>query len=295
MKKLTSPAVACDIMKQHGFHTIKTFGQNFLADEHYANAIVEAAHITTEDVVLEIGPGIGTLTQLLCQQAKHVIAIEIDKKLIPILNDTLAEFDNITIINQDVLKTDIYSLINEYSPDRPVKIVSNLPYYITTPVIMRFIEEDIAFNTMVLMVQLEVAERIAASCGNKDYGVLSVMLQCECDIEFMFKVPASVFIPRPQVSSGVIRLTPKQNRLTARDSELFRAIVKGTFSQRRKTILNSLSAVKELNGLTKDTVIQILTETGIMATQRCENLSIAQFVALADAAEAYLHSSDKKA
>ena len=288
MYKLTSPSVALDIMHKHGFHTIKAFGQNFLADEHYVNSIVDAADISNDDVVIEVGPGIGTLTQLMCMRAKHVIAIEIDKKLIPVLNDTLADFDNLTIVNEDVLKTDIKAIVNEYSPERAVKIVSNLPYYITTPVIMRFIEEDVPFSLMVLMVQSEVADRLSASSGNKDYGVLSVMLQCVCDIEFMFKVPASVFIPRPQVSSGVIRLRPKEKRLTAKNSELFRSIVKGAFMQRRKTLLNSLSSVSELKTLTKADITEILGQAGIPATERCENLSIEQFIALTDSTEAYL-------
>lgn len=288
MYKLTSPSVALDIMHKHGFHTIKAFGQNFLADEHYVNSIVDAADISNDDVVIEVGPGIGTLTQLMCMRAKHVIAIEIDKKLIPVLNDTLADFDNLTIVNEDVLKTDIKAIVNEYSPERAVKIVSNLPYYITTPVIMRFIEEDVPFSLMVLMVQSEVADRLSASSGNKDYGVLSVMLQCVCDIEFMFKVPASVFIPRPQVSSGVIRLRPKEKRLTAKNSELFRSIVKGAFMQRRKTLLNSLSSVSELKTLTKVDITEILSQAGIPATERCENLSIEQFIALTDSTEAYL-------
>ena len=288
MYKLTSPSVALDIMHKHGFHTIKAFGQNFLADEHYVNSIVDAADISNDDVVIEVGPGIGTLTQLMCMRAKHVIAIEIDKKLIPVLNDTLADFDNLTIVNEDVLKTDIKAIVNEYSPERAVKIVSNLPYYITTPVIMRFIDEDVPFSLMVLMVQSEVADRLSASSGSKDYGVLSVMLQCVCDIEFMFKVPASVFIPRPQVSSGVIRLRPKEKRLTAKNSELFRSIVKGAFMQRRKTLLNSLSSVSELKTLTKADITEILGQAGIPATERCENLSIEQFIALTDSTEAYL-------
>lgn len=288
MYKLTSPSVALDIMHKHGFHTIKAFGQNFLADEHYVNSIVDAADISNDDVVIEVGPGIGTLTQLMCMRAKHVIAIEIDKKLIPVLNDTLADFGNLTIVNEDVLKTDIKAIVNEYSPERAVKIVSNLPYYITTPVIMRFIEEDVPFSLMVLMVQSEVADRLSASSGSKDYGVLSVMLQCVCDIEFMFKVPASVFIPRPQVSSGVIRLRPKEKRLTAKNSELFRSIVKGAFMQRRKTLLNSLSSVSELKTLTKADITEILGQAGIPATERCENLSIEQFIALTDSTEAYL-------
>ena len=288
MYKLTSPSVALDIMHKHGFHTIKAFGQNFLADEHYVNSIVDAADISNDDVVIEVGPGIGTLTQLMCMRAKHVIAIEIDKKLIPVLNDTLADFDNLTIVNQDILKTDIKSLVNEYSPTRAVKIVSNLPYYITTPVIMRFIEEDIPFSLMVLMVQSEVADRLSASSGSKDYGVLSVMLQCVCDIEFMLKVPASVFIPRPQVSSGVIRLRPKEKRLTSKNSDLFRIIVKGAFMQRRKTLLNSLSSVSELKTLTKADITEILRQAGIPAAERCENLSIEQFIALTDITEAYI-------
>ena len=288
MYKLTSPSVALDIMHKHGFHTIKAFGQNFLADEHYVNSIVDAADISNDDVVIEVGPGIGTLTQLMCMRAKHVIAIEIDKKLIPVLNDTLADFDNLTIVNEDVLKTDIKAIVNEYSPERDVKIVSNLPYYITTPVIMRFIEEDIPFSLMVLMVQSEVADRLSASSGSKDYGVLSVMLQCVCDIEFMLKVPASVFIPRPQVSSGVIRLRPKGKRLTSKNNDLFRIIVKGAFMQRRKTLLNSLSSVSELKTLTKADITEILRQAGIPAAERCENLSIEQFIALTDITEAYI-------
>ncbi len=288
MDKLTSPSVATAVMQRHGFHTMKAFGQNFLCDEHYVCGIVDAAEITKDDVVIEVGPGIGTLTRLMCARAKHVIAIEIDKKLIPILNDTLSEFDNLTIVNEDVLKVDLKGLVDTYSPTRGVKIISNLPYYITTPVIMRFIEEEINFSVMVLMVQLEVAERLAAECGNKDYGVLSVMLQCVSDIELMFKVPASVFIPKPQVSSGVVRLTPKANGLTAKNPELFRAIVKGAFMQRRKTLLNSLSSVKELKRLTKDDITHLIEGLGVSVMERCENLSIEQFIAFADSAEALL-------
>lgn len=283
--KLTSPSVACDIMQRHGFHTMKAFGQNFLCDEHYVEAIVDAANITKDDVVIEVGPGIGTLTQLMCQKAKHVIAIEIDKKLIPILDETLGEFDNFTVVNEDVLKADIKGIIAEYSPLRAVKVVSNLPYYITTPVIMRFVEEEIPFDAMVLMLQLEVADRLSAGPGNKDYGVISVMLQCAYDIEFMIKVPASVFVPKPQVNSGVIRLTPKSNRLFAKDNELFKAIVKGAFMQRRKTLLNSLSSVPKIN-LSKDEITHALSTIGVEPTERCEKLSIEQFIALSDAISA---------
>lgn len=287
MLKLTSPSVACDVMQRHGFHTIKAFGQNFLADEHYACNIVDAAQISDDDVVIEIGPGIGTLTQLICTRAKHVIAVEIDKKLIPILNETLAEFDNLTIINDDILKADLRAIIDEYSPDRPVKIVSNLPYYITTPVIMRFVEEEIPFSAMVLMVQEEVAYRLAAPPDNKDYGVISIMIQCVCNIEFLFKVPANVFIPRPQVSSAVIRLLPKKNRLTAHDNNLFRTIVKGMFMQRRKTLLNSLSSVAEVK-LSKDEITDVLNKMNIAPTERCEKLTIEQFVMLTDLIEAQM-------
>ena len=284
--KLTSPSVAIDIMQRHGFHTMKAFGQNFLCDEHYVCGIVDAAEITKDDVVIEIGPGIGTLTQLMCERAKHVIAIEIDKKLIPILGETLGAYDNFTVVNEDVLKADIKGIINQYSPSRAVKVVSNLPYYITTPVIMRFLEEDIKFSSMVLMIQLEVADRLSAPAGNKDYGVVSIMLQCAYDIEFMLKVPASVFVPRPQVNSGVVRMTPKEKRLTARDNELFKAIVKGAFAQRRKTLLNSLSSVKELGGISKDDITAVLQSQGIAPTERCENLTIEQFVGLSDAISA---------
>lgn len=281
--KLTSPSVALDIMQRHGFHTMKAFGQNFLCDEHYVESIVDAAQITKDDVVIEIGPGIGTLTQLMCERAKHVIAIEIDKKLVPILSETLGGFDNFTLVNEDVLKADIKGIISQYSPLRAVKVVSNLPYYITTPVIMRFLEEDIEFSSMVLMLQLEVANRLSAQHGNKDYGVVSVMLQCAYDIELMFKVPASVFVPRPQVNSGVIRLTPKQKRLTACDNKLFQAIVKGAFAQRRKTLLNSLSSVPALCNLNKDKITDVLNSLNIKPTDRCENLTIEQFIAISNA------------
>ncbi len=280
--KLTSPSVALDIMQRHGFHTLKAFGQNFLCDEHYVEAIVDAAQITKDDVVIEIGPGIGTLTQLMCERAKHVIAIEIDKKLLPILDETMGGFDNFTVINQDVLKADIKGIINEYSPLRAVKVVSNLPYYITTPVIMRFLEENIEFSSMVLMIQLEVADRFSASHGNKDYGVVSIMLQCAYDIEMITKVPASVFVPKPQVNSGVICLTPKEKRLTACDNELFKAIVKGAFAQRRKTLLNSLASVPTLSSMGKEKITAELEAVGIAPSERCENLSIEQFIALSD-------------
>ncbi len=281
--KLTSPSVAHDIMQRHGFHTMKAFGQNFLCDEHYVEGIVDAAQITKDDVVIEIGPGIGTLTQLMCERASHVVAIEIDKKLVPILDETLGRYDNFTLINEDVLKADLKGIINQYSPLRAVKVVSNLPYYITTPVIMRFLEEDIEFSSMVLMLQIEVADRLSAQPGNKDYGVVSVMLQCAYDIELMLKVPASVFVPRPQVNSGVIRLTQKQKRLTARDNELFKSIVKGSFAQRRKTLLNSLSSVPALRIYNKNTITDVLYSLGIEPTERCEKLSIEQFIAIADA------------
>lgn len=281
--KLTSPSVALDIMQRHGFHTMKAFGQNFLCDEHYVEGIVDAAQITKEDVVIEIGPGIGTLTQLMCERASHVVAIEIDKKLVPILGETLGGFDNFTLINEDVLKADLKGIIKQYSPFRAVKVVSNLPYYITTPVIMRFLEEDIEFSSMVLMLQIEVADRLSACHGSKDYGVVSVMLQCAYDIELMFKVPASVFVPRPQVNSGVIRLTQKQNRLTAYDNNLFKAIVKGAFAQRRKTLLNSLSSVPALQAQGKERITEVLHSLGIEPTERCENLSIEQFISISNA------------
>lgn len=281
--KLTSPSVALDIMQRHGFHTMKAFGQNFLCDEHYVEAIVDAAQITKDDVVIEIGPGIGTLTQLICERAGHVIAIEIDKKLVPILSETLGGFDNFTLVNEDVLKADIKDIINRYSPFRAVKVVSNLPYYITTPVIMRFLEENIEFSSMVLMLQIEVADRLSAQPGNKDYGVVSVMLQCAYDIELMLKVPASVFVPRPQVNSGVICLTPKQKRLSACDNQLFKAIVKGAFAQRRKTLLNSLSSVPTLRNINKDVITEVLSSLNIEPTERCENLTIEQFIAISNA------------
>ncbi len=281
MLKLTSPSVATDLMARYGFHTVKSFGQNFLCDEHYAGAIVDSAEIAGSDTIIEIGPGIGTLTQLIAEKAGRVFAIEIDKKLIPILKETLSDFDNVTVINKDVLDIDFKAFFSDGTGNCSRKIVSNLPYYITTPVLMRFIEEDINFESIVLMMQDEVTERLVAKPGSKDYGAVAVMLQCKYNIEPVLKVPSSVFIPRPQVNSAVIKLTPKKDCRMPSDEKVFRTLVKGSFTQRRKTLLNSLASIKEFT-LTKDEINEILAKVNISPAERCEKLTIESFMDISD-------------
>lgn len=282
MNNLASHKITKDIVSKYGFRFTKSLGQNFLVDEHVLSQIVDSAEIDSEDTVIEIGPGIGTLTRELSYRAKQVISIEIDKNLIPILSETLADRDNIKIINQDILKTDLHELVNEFSPDRKVKVVANLPYYITTPIIMRFLEEKVPLKTMVIMIQKEVANRINAVPSTKDYGSLSVAVQYYCDTDIVAKAPKGAFIPEPGVDSAVIKLEVKEDKgIELINEDLFFEVVKAAFSKRRKTLLNALSTFGSIGG--KQEAKMALEIANIDAQLRGETLDMKQFASLANA------------
>ena len=265
---------------KYGFKMTKSLGQNFLINENILDKIIESADISSDDVVLEIGTGIGTLTQRLCENAKKVIAVEIDKNLIPILNETLSDYDNITIINKDILKTDINEELKNLSVNQKIKVVANLPYYITTPIIMKVLEDKVNVDCMVLMLQKEVADRMNATPSTKDYGSLSIAVQYYCDTDIVCKVPKSSFIPEPNVDSLVLKLVVNEKRkVEINDEELFFKIVRGSFSKRRKTILNSLSNYEDLGD--KDKIQKLLEISEIDAKRRGETLSIYEFANLA--------------
>ncbi len=277
---LSSSKITAEIIKKYGFKMTKSLGQNFLINENILDKIVESANICSDDVVLEIGTGIGTLTQRLCENAKKVIAVEIDKNLIPILNETLSEYDNITIINKDILKTDINEELKNLSVNQKIKVVANLPYYITTPIIMKVLEDKVNVDCMVLMLQKEVADRMNATPSTKDYGSLSIAVQYYCDTDIVCKVPKSSFIPEPNVDSLVLKLMVNEKRkVEINDEELFFKIVRGSFSKRRKTILNSLSNYEDLGD--KDKIQKLLEISEIDAKRRGETLSIYEFANLA--------------
>ncbi|SHE41928.1 16S rRNA (adenine(1518)-N(6)/adenine(1519)-N(6))-dimethyltransferase RsmA [Alkalibacter saccharofermentans] len=280
MHKLTSPRTIEDILKRHGFKMSKKFGQNFLTDENIVLKIVNAAGVTEDDVVLEIGPGIGAMTAKLCERAKHVLAVEIDKMLIPILDETLAEYENCTVINEDILKLDINAEIIKHT-EKKIKVVANLPYYITTPIIMGLLEKDIPIESITVMIQKEVAERIAATPGGKEYGALTVACGYYTKPQLSFIVPASVFIPKPKVDSAVIHMEVRDDRLMDKnDKDRFFAVVKAGFANRRKTLLNTLS-----NNLhyEKPDVKKALLQAGIEESRRAETLSFEDFKRIAEA------------
>lgn len=277
---LSSSKITAEIIKKYGFKMTKSLGQNFLINENILDKIIESANISSDDVVLEIGTGIGTLTQRLCENAKKVIAVEIDKNLIPILNETLSDYDNITIINKDILKTDINEELKNLSVNQKIKVVANLPYYITTPIIMKVLEDKVNVDCMVLMLQKEVADRMNATPSTKDYGSLSIAVQYYCDTDIVCKVPKSSFIPEPNVDSLVLKLVVNEKRkVEINDEELFFKIVRGSFSKRRKTILNSLSNYEDLGD--KDKIQKLLEISEIDAKRRGETLSIYEFANLA--------------
>lgn len=277
---LSSSKITAEIIKKYGFKMTKSLGQNFLINENILDKIIESADISSDDVVLEIGTGIGTLTQRLCENAKKVIAVEIDKNLIPILNETLSDYDNITIINKDILKTDINEELKNLSVKQKIKVVANLPYYITTPIIMKVLEDKVNVDCMVLMLQKEVADRMNATPSTKDYGSLSIAVQYYCDTDIVCKVPKSSFIPEPNVDSLVLKLVVNEKRkVEINDEELFFKIVRGSFSKRRKTILNSLSNYEDLGD--KDKIQKLLEISEIDAKRRGETLSIYEFANLA--------------
>lgn len=281
MEKLSNPQVTIETIKKYNFAFQKKFGQNFLIDEHVLSKIISAAGVTGDDVVLEIGPGFGTMTQYLAEAAKEVIAVEIDKTLIPILQETLAEYDNITLINEDILKVDIAALVNEKNGGRPIKVVANLPYYITTPIIMGLFESHVPLDNITVMVQKEVAQRMQAQPGTKDYGALSLAVQFYAEPYIAANVPPNCFIPRPNVGSAVIRLNRWQNSpVQVKDEKFLFSIIRASFNQRRKTIQNSL-----VNGgipVTKEQVVDALGQLGLSPTIRGEALTLEQFATLSD-------------
>lgn len=282
MEKLSNPQVTIDIIKKYDFAFQKKYGQNFLIDAHVIEKIIRAAEISKEDMVLEIGPGIGTMTQYLAESAGKVFAVEIDKKLLPILEETLAEYDNVTVINEDILKLDINKLVEEENQGRPVKVVANLPYYITTPIIMGLFESHVPLHSLTVMVQKEVADRMQAEPGTKDYGALSLAVQYYAKPYIAANVPLNCFIPRPNVGSAVIKLTRYEDQpVVAKDETLMFQLIRASFNQRRKTLQNGIANAGNLN-FSKTQVLNALEKMNLSPNVRGESLSLAEFAALSD-------------
>ena len=280
MATLGIPQNTIEILQKYNFRFQKKFGQNFLIDTHVLERIISEAGITKDDFVLEIGPGIGTMTQYLCENAREVMAVEIDDNLIPILADTLSAYDNVTVVNEDILKLDIAKVAKEHNGGKPIKVVANLPYYITTPIVMKFLEEDIPVTDIVVMVQKEVADRMNAKPSTKDYGALSVAVQYYCDTEIVAKAPRHMFVPQPNVDSIVIGLHVRDEKKYVVDNEdIFFKTVKASFGQRRKTLLNSLGG---LGFLSKDQIKEALKAANIDEKRRGETLSIDEFANLSN-------------
>lgn len=282
--KLYSPATIKDIRERYGFRLTKSLGQNFLTDKNIIDNIIEASNIGENDLVIEIGPGIGVITKEAAAKAGSVIAVEIDKNLIPILQETLADETNVKIINRDILKTDLTAVIEEEKNNFPqmesVRIIGNLPYYITTPIIMKLLEDGVPADSITVMMQKEVADRIKAAPGNKERGALSVAVQYYCQVVKVTDVPKEVFVPAPKVDSTVLRLDiRKEKPVELKDDKLFFKAVKSGFAQRRKTLLNSLASG---TGLGKDKIGQILEEAGIDPGRRAETLDIDEFAKIAN-------------
>ena len=277
--KLYEPSTIKRIREAHGFKFSKSLGQNFLTDKNIIDEIVDGANIGPEDLVIEIGPGIGVITYEAAQLAKNVIAVEIDKSLLPILEETLGEFDNVRVINEDILKLDLNEVIEgEGSPN--VKIMGNLPYYITTPIIMKILEDGVKADSITIMMQKEVADRIKAQPGSKAYGALSVAVQYYCTVDKVASVPRSVFVPQPNVDSIVLRLNiRKEKAVQVEDEKLFFDCVKAGFGQRRKTLLNSLQNIK---GITKEIVVDSLAAAGVESSRRAETLNLEEFASVAN-------------
>lgn len=282
MAFLGIPKNTIEVLQKYHFTFQKKFGQNFLIDTHILERIVDEAGISKSDTVLEIGPGIGTMTQYLCENAGQVIAVEIDKALIPILADTLSEYDNITILNDDILKVDINKLVKEKNEGRPIKVVANLPYYITTPIIMGLFEKKVNVESITVMVQKEVAQRMQACPGTKDYGALSLAVQYYAVPKIVSNVPPNCFMPRPNVSSAVIRLVLHEKPvIQVKSEELLFRIIRASFAQRRKTLMNSIHNSGELD-ITKEQVAEALKQMGLSENIRGEALSLEQFAKLSD-------------
>ena len=282
MANLGNPKNTIEIIQKYEFMFQKKFGQNFLIDTHVLEKIISSAGVTKEDCVLEIGPGIGTMTQYLAENARQVVAVEIDKNLIPILGETLADYDNVTIINEDILKVDIKAIAEQYNDGRPIKVVATLPYYITTPIIMGLFESGVPIDNITVMVQKEVADRMQEGPGSKDYGALSLAVQYYAEPEIVANVPPNCFIPRPNVGSAVIRLTRhKEMPVQVKDAEHMFRIIRASFNQRRKTLQNGLNNSPEIP-YSKEKILAAIEKMGLPATVRGEALSLAQFAELSD-------------
>ncbi|MGN8887174.1 16S rRNA (adenine(1518)-N(6)/adenine(1519)-N(6))-dimethyltransferase RsmA [Blautia sp. HCP28S3_G10] len=279
---LGNPKYTIEVLQKYGFVFQKRFGQNFLIDTHVLDKIIAASEITKDDFVLEIGPGIGTMTQYLADAAREVTAVEIDDALIPILQDTLKEWDNVSVIHGDILKTDINKIAEEKNQGKPIKVVANLPYYITTPIIMGLFESHVPVESITVMVQKEVADRMQTGPGSKDYGALSLAVQYYAKPEIVANVPPNCFMPRPKVGSAVIRLTRHKEMPVQVDNEklMFR-LIRASFNQRRKTLSNSLKNAQELN-YSKEQVETAITESGLPLNIRGEALTLEQFAELSN-------------
>lgn len=277
---LGNPQNTIEILQKYNFNFQKKFGQNFLIDEHVLDKIIRAAEITKDDYVLEIGPGIGTMTQYLACAAREVTAVEIDRALIPILEDTMKEYDNVSIINEDILKVDIAALAKEKNGGRPIKVVANLPYYITTPIIMGLFESHVPLESITVMVQKEVADRMQVGPGTKDYGALSLAVQYYAEPYIVANVPPNCFMPRPAVGSAVIRLTRHQKPpVEVMDEKLMFRLIRASFNQRRKTLANGLKNSGELN-LSKEVITAAIEKLGKGSSVRGEALDLEEFARL---------------
>lgn len=282
MATLGNPQNTIEVLQKYHFNFQKKYGQNFLIDTHVLDKIIAAADITKEDFVLEIGPGIGTMTQYLCERAREVTAVEIDKELIPVLEDTLSAYDNVEVLNQDILKVDINGIAQEKNGGRPIKVVANLPYYITTPIIMGLFESQVPIDSITVMVQKEVADRMQVGPGTKDYGALSLAVQYYARPEIVANVPPNCFMPRPKVGSAVIRLTRhKEPPVQVKDEKLMFQIIRASFNQRRKTLANGLNNAGGFH-LSKEAIIKAIEELGVSSSIRGEALTLEQFARLSD-------------
>ena len=281
-EKLSDPKKTIEVIQKYQFAFQKRFGQNFLIDAHVLEKIVSAAGITKDDCVLEIGPGIGTMTQYLAESAGQVIAVEIDTNLLPILADTLKDYSNVKVINQDILKVDINELVKEYNNGRPIKVVANLPYYITTPIIMGLFESNVPIDNITVMVQKEVADRMQVGPGSKDYGALSLAVQYYASPYIVANVPPNCFIPRPNVGSAVILQTRYQEPpVQVKDPKLMFKLIRASFNQRRKTLQNGLNNSPEIS-FSKEEITKAIESLGVSPSVRGEALSLEQFAQLAN-------------
>jgi len=282
MDKLSNPQKTIEVLKKYQFNFQKKFGQNFLIDAHVLDKIIRSAEITKDDFVLEIGPGIGTMTQYLAERAREVLAVEIDKNLIPILAETLSEYENVDILNADILKTDLNKIAEEKNGGHPIKVVANLPYYITTPIIMGLFESHVPVENVTVMVQKEVADRMQAGPGTKDYGALSLAVQYYAEPYIAANVPPNCFMPRPKVGSAVIRLTKhKTPPVQVKNEKLLFQLIRASFNQRRKTLQNGIKNFSGLN-FSKEEVAEALEQMGVSPTIRGEALTLEQFAQLSN-------------